>query len=503
MPIAFEEVPGDPLVPFTYFELAPAPSPFNASLKCVFIGCKNQQQTAVAEDNTPYILSQTEVERLFGRGSMVEAMYRKAKRNAPLAEFWGVSTAQDAGAVRSFGNIRIKSLPSQNGMASVTIAGYNVAVPVTTTDTEEDIATRLATQVNKSKHLPVVADQDGTDATIVNITAKWRGGSGNDILMSVNKWSVDNKIGLEVLTVNQLSGGTGSNNIAAALTSLGDQPFDVIAVGFEGSTGAASTLNEFFNHTDGRWAPHRQLFGHGVISSRGTFAELITLGEAINYPHVSVMGYTGSLTPPWEWTASLSARMTQHLATPPEMSRPLQTLELTDVQPSILMDDWYTTTENKSLIDAGISTFTVDPDRTVRISRIVTTRKTNVWGDPDPSWRDVETLFQQVFFTRSLRAAVTGAFPRAALSDHDLNIPGFASPGKVKDLIIHEYRRLERLGLVENSDLFSQVLVVERNLLDANRIDALIPIDVVNQFRIFAARVESNLQLTDSVVLQQ
>lgn len=502
MALAFEEIPGNVLVPFTYFELAPAPSPFNASLKCLLLGHKkSSDELAEADENTPYILGQADAERLFGRGSMVEAMYRRAKQNAPLAEFWGIATAQDEGATRAVGAITVRSVPTQPGEAGFSIAGYSVAIPVTPDNTKQQIATRLHNKISGLGILPVFSRPDPSDDTSVLVLCKWKGESGNDIRIEINKWGVHNRLGRTIYSVDQMAGGTGSANAAPALAALGDQPFDVIAMGFHGTSGQLDALDDFFNSTSGRWSPSSQLYGHGVTTKIDSFSDLVTLGLTRNGPHASLLGVTGSPTPPWEWTAALSARMTAHLAEPPEMSRPLQTLELLGIQPAIDMADWHDQAERQSLLEAGISVFTVDPDRSIRINRIVTNYRTNVWGDIDPSWRDVETLFQNTYFTKSLRAAVRSNFPRSALTDKDSGIPGFASPGQIKDLIIYEYIRLEELGLVENSDLFAEVLVVQRSALDANRVDALVPIDTVNQFRIFAARQESNLQLTDSVQL--
>jgi phage tail sheath gpL-like len=56
---------------------------------------------------------------------------------------------------------------------------------------------------------------------------------------------------------------------------------------------------------------------------------------------------------------------------------------------------------------------------------------------------------------------------------------------------------MENGGLVENGDLFAAALVVERST-DPNRVNAFLPVDVVNQFRIFAANVTTNLQLSST-----
>lgn len=71
------------------------------------------------------------------------------------------------------------------------------------------------------------------------------------------------------------------------------------------------------------------------------------------------------------------------------------------------------------------------------------------------------------------------------------NNPGIVTPRIIKAECVHIYKELE--GLVENSAAFAQALVVERSA-DPNRINAYLPIDVVNQLRVFAANVTTFLQ---------
>jgi phage tail sheath gpL-like len=52
---------------------------------------------------------------------------------------------------------------------------------------------------------------------------------------------------------------------------------------------------------------------------------------------------------------------------------------------------------------------------------------------------------------------------------------------------------LTKGGLVENPDLFAKSLVVERSR-DPHRVTAYLPVDVVNQFRVFAANATTFLQ---------
>ena len=53
----------------------------------------------------------------------------------------------------------------------------------------------------------------------------------------------------------------------------------------------------------------------------------------------------------------------------------------------------------------------------------------------------------------------------------------------IKSEIIAMYSRLETEGIVENAEAFAENLIVERNASDPNRVDVLLPPDLVNQLR--------------------
>jgi phage tail sheath gpL-like len=54
-------------------------------------------------------------------------------------------------------------------------------------------------------------------------------------------------------------------------------------------------------------------------------------------------------------------------------------------------------------------------------------------------------------------------------------------------------REWEDAGLVENLDQFVADLIVERDATDKDRANALVPPDIINQFRQFAAAIQFRL----------
>ena len=68
------------------------------------------------------------------------------------------------------------------------------------------------------------------------------------------------------------------------------------------------------------------------------------------------------------------------------------------------------------------------------------------------------------------------------------------TPSVIRGEIIAQYQRMEETGIVENSDEFKKALIVERDTKDPNRINVLLPPDLVNGLRVFAVLAQFRLQ---------
>lgn len=493
MPISFPAIPLPFLPPLYYADIVPGASPIQMQLKLLLIGFKNSSG-ATGANNTPYILSGSEATRLFGAGSMLAAMYAKARAQAPYAEIWGMSLGTGEGAIAAQGSIKVPATPAGSGEVLIRIAGYAVRIAVRP-DSAAFQAQRIRNAINAATGLPVTAALDPGDETKVIVTAKFPCSLGAWAWIEKNLPNVPQPLtaSWQVVGMGGVTTGSGSPLVAEGLAALSNQRFDVIAA----SIGVVSreSIVPFMDGIGGRWSPAQQLYGHWFVALPGTLAGLVTYGQGTNDPHCTTLGLPGAAqSPPWEYAAAIGAHATLHWSEPPELSRPLQTLKLRNIV-APPRSKAFTTGEQNSLLFAGISTFNVNDADEATIGRLVTNRRVNDWGDEDPSWRDAVTMFQTMYFARRMRQAITSTFPRAALTTRDSGIPGFASPGAIRDLYIHEYKLMEAQGLVENSEAFAEALIVERNANDANRIDSLIKPDLVNQLRVVANLIETHLEL--------
>ena len=63
------------------------------------------------------------------------------------------------------------------------------------------------------------------------------------------------------------------------------------------------------------------------------------------------------------------------------------------------------------------------------------------------------------------------------------------TPKVAKAETINIFKAWELLGLVEGIDQFKNDLIIERSITDVNRLDVLLPPDLVNQFRVGAVKI--------------
>jgi phage tail sheath gpL-like len=508
MPVAFESIQPNTLLPLFYAEVTSAAEPISENLVMCLVGTMNSvgygEGTAVP--HTMYPLSGTVATNLFGRGSMLDYMYTMARANSPRSEIWGIATDPDpVAAVRSLGKITIakNATKVQYGLTTMWVAGRPVSIVVAQLALKATIAIQLRNRIN-SMALPVKAKIDSTDpsgATII-VEARWLGASGNDIALSFvgphgRRGSVSRQVQLArwFYTVTGMSTGAGDPDIGPTLAAIGDRHVDVYASFLVGDAVLDGWM-DFLDNDTGRWGPYQMKYGHLFLTKKGIYDNQLLWAETREDPHLSMLAVRNSVTSNWEWSACLASLALDHWAAPPELSRPLQGLLLRGCYTGTDDDETYDQQERQVLLQYGMSTFHTNLDTTCSVDRIRTLRKHVLGTDiPDPSWADAVTMFQTMYFVRAMKNAIAGAFPRCALTDLPMPINGFTSSIEIRAVIIHTYQRMASQGLVEHPQLFARYLVVERDTVDRNRVNVLMRPDFVNQLRVVATLVETHLEL--------
>lgn len=497
MPVQFNAIPANLRVPLFYAEINPGKSPYQGPSRLLLIG----QKLNAALGGNPIRLD-GDPQALSGAGSQLAEMGLWGRQNHPFGEIWLLPLADPAGAKATTTITIGAGIAGNAGTLTVYLGGERVQVAVTGADAAADVAAHLAAAIGAGYwkfDRPMAFPVDVTVAgAVVTLTAKNAGTLGN--FFAVDKDLVGDEGPLaQYITIAAGTAGTGVPALGPALAILGDMEFDWIASPYSDVT-SLDTLKTFLDGQQGRWSPLQQLYGHHLTVKFDTMANLAAFGATRNDPNASILGVANSPSPPWRWAAALGGAIAKDKNLGSEVdqayriSQPVQTLQLVGILPPKNRADCFSIVQRNQLYQDGIAGYTVQRDGTVALDRVVTTYQTNAYGNPDITWLDVETRAQMVYFVRYMRQRITGTFGRMALADDNPGgQPGIVTPKIIKAECVHAYKEMELGGLVENSTLFAQGLVVERST-DPSRVNAYMPGDVVNQFRIFAANVTTFLQ---------
>jgi phage tail sheath gpL-like len=299
-------------------------------------------------------------------------------------------------------------------------------------------------------------------------------------------------LGLTV-TATPMIGMAGVPDVSALVANLGDELYDYICSPWNDAT-SLDDLSNLLQDVTGRWSWSQQLYGHAFAFRADTLGALSTFGNTRNDQHVTLAGWFGSPTPECEIAAAWTGQVAGSVVVDP--ARPVQTLPLLGVVPP-RPDDRFQILDRQVLYFDGIACGYVDSGGVMRIDRSITTYQKNVWGAPDNSYLDVETLYTLADFNRFMRNRILLKFPRHKLADDGTRFgagQAIVTPLIIRSEMIAAYGELEEAGKMENMEAFKANLIVERNAQDPNRVDALLPPDLVNQLRIFAALTQFRLR---------
>lgn len=492
--IPFHQLPAGIRVPLFYAELdASHANTASPNLRALLLGSKLAAGTAAA--NSPEISQGSDdAKAKYGPGSMLAQMASAYRRNDPYGEYWCLPLS-DAGGVAASGAIAF-SAATASGVLSIYIAGQIVSVPVASGQTGAQIATAVAAAITANADLAVTAAVDGVVTSKVDLTAKNLGLSGNDIDLRLNYLG---SAGGEATpagvapVITAMSGGAVNPTLTTALANLADLPFEVIAMGYTDPT-SISALSSFLNDVSGRWSWGMQVFGHCVIAYRGTFSAQTTLGTGLNDQHLSVLGFNDIPDACWQVAAATAAQMAISVRADP--AQPIRSVALQGIKAPPLASR-FSLTQRETLLYDGISTFNVDPSGAVVLEKLITTYQRNTFGATDNSYLDAETMFTLAGVLRELRAVATTKYGRSKLAaDGTRLLPGsgVVTPSVIRADIIAKYRELEQeRGWVQQSDVFAQGLIVQKNSQNPNRADVLFPAILMDRLDVFAVLAQFRL----------
>lgn len=424
--------------------------------------------------------------QLFGRGSMLALMVQSLLANNPTADLTALALADNGAGVTATKTVTVTGPATAAGTLSLYVGGVRVQAAVAAGDTATAVATALVAAVTAQPDLPVTA---ASAAGVVTLTARHKGDTGNDIDVRINHRDGERTpAGLAVAVAAGVL-GSGNPDVTAAFQAIGDDWFNTVVTPWTDD----ANLDAVDTALAERFGPLKMIDGLAYGFRSDTHGGLLAFGAARNGPHLSIGGMKGC--PTWSpvVAAAYAGLISYHGAIDP--ARPFQTLALKGVvAPKV--SDRFTREERDLLLRDGVSTFTVDAGGQVLIERPITTYQTNAQGLPDIAWLDVNTLLTLSYLRWSTRARIAAKYGRHKLASDGAQFgsgQAIVTPKVIRAELVALFREWEALGLVEDIEAFKAGLVVERDAGDPNRLNALIPPDVVNQFRVFAAQVQFRL----------
>jgi phage tail sheath gpL-like len=492
MTISFDSIPSTLRVPFCSVE-------FNSSraqqglgvltYKGILIGQKSSAGTAAA-NSIHRVTSADDVLTLAGQGSILHRMAMAwFASNQSTACYIGV--LEDAGA----GVVATKTLTftgpaSADGTLSLYVDGDSVPVAVADEDTAAEVAAAVVAALNAEADLPIgtAAVGGGGSEHIVTVPFKHKGAVGEDLDIQVNYQTGETlPAGIGVTIA---AGTTGATNptLTDLIAALGDTWFNIVAHPYTDATSLTAIETELAS----RWGPMRMIDGVAFTSANGSQGTLTTLGDGRNSKHSVIVSQPGEnpIRLPCEFAAEVAAVVAYYGAIDP--ARPFTTLPLSWAK-APAEADLFTWQERDLLLHDGIATTRVESGGIVQLERIITTYQESPAGADDTAYLDVTTLLSLMYIRYSWRARVLLRFPRHKLADDGARFgsgQAVVTPKIMAAEALAWFRELEELGIVEDFAAFKAALVVERNATDPNRLDILLPPDLVNQLLVAATQVQ-------------
>ena len=482
-------ISNDLRVPFLYVEFDSSRAFQGPSLlkyKALLVGQRLSGGTR-AQLAIDKVTNYDQATKLYGAGSQLARMFKSFFSNNRISDVYGCSL-DDAGAgVAATGSFVIGGTATAAGVFVAYLGGERVPIAVTSGTTANQIGAALEAAIDADTGRQVTSTNV---AGTVTITAKNKGEAGNDFDLRLNYYAGEELPDGITCSVNAMSGGASNPLLSSVIALLGDEWYNVICAPYYDATNLSAIETELAD----RFGPLRMIDGQYITSRRGSVGTLTSWGSGRNSQFVECMHSEGIPGYSPEFASALAGQASKEAQADP--ARPFQTLELVGILPPAITAR-FTLAENNSLLYDGISTFYVDNGGKVRIQRLITMYQTNALGAQDIAYLDANTMFTLMYLRYDFRNQILTRYPRAKLADDGIQVgPGqqVMTPKLGKSEAINIFRGWEQLGLVENIDQFKRDLVCVRSITDPNRLEWILPPDLINQFRVGAATIQFLLE---------
>lgn len=482
-------VPSNIMVPFVGVSFdssrafsGPATMPVNGLL----IG--QQLAAATAEVGTQYLVSSSdEVGQLAGFGSQIHRAARKWFANNKTTTLSVILLDDAIGATKGATEITWAGTATASGEVDFYIDGDRYAVAVATGDTAAVVGAALAAAINADPYAPVVAVYaTGT----LTLTAKNAGIAAGDIDTRFNynkgeKFPAGLTIGAPTFVA-----GAGDPDVQTAIDGIGDSWFNIIS----GPYSDATNMGKMEDYLESQAGPMIQRDGLYYTAKKDTRSNLITFatGSGRNCPYVVLIAATSRPYSLGEVAAAYAARVAESITEDPAV--PLHRMTLTGLLPVSVTDRW-DLIERNQLAQNGIAT--LSDDNGVQTEATVTMYLKNSAGAADIAYQYQNTNFILMRLRYTFVARILTRYPRAKLANSADRVRAgqqIITPDIGRAEAIAWFLEQEADGQVENLKQFKAEIICRRPTGNVNRLEWILPPDLINQFIVGSADLAFRLQ---------
>jgi len=465
--ISFNSIPASIRKPGKYFE-------YNAALAVRSLPTNLQRVLIVAQmlalgtavANTVIQVFDTETAAtLFGRGSQAHRLVKAALNANRYVQLFVQPVADSASGVAATATLTFTGTATSSGGIVINVAGVDLVVPVTSGDLAAAVATNVKNALAALVDLPV---SKSVAAAVVTLTQLNKGTVGNAHRLTASSTAAGITVAATAFT-----GGLNDPDLAPALAAAFSGGHEILVVPYATGT-PLTTLRAHLNSVSG---PMEKRPAIGIYAQGGALSAATTQAAALNSERMCAPLLKNTITPAEELAADFAAVV----AFEEDPAMPLNTLVLTGAAPPIIADR-LSRTEQEACLANGVTPLEWGAGDVVKIVRAVTTYLVNATGTSDVSWLDLTTIRIMDYVMKAISTRIELRFPRSKLSAR--------TPDRVRSEILDVLYRLEELEIIENVDKWKNDVVVERDSQDNNRLNAKIPVDVVNGLHVFAGRLD-------------
>lgn len=450
----------------------------DATRKVLIVGNKLSGGTAAVE--LPYLISgPDDAATYFGRGSELHMMAIAAFAANPSVVLYAIAITASGGTAAS-GTLVFASSATSAGTCRVWVRGEMIEIPVANGDAAATVAAAVEAAIDDQTDWPVTA---GVVSGTVTVTAKHAGPRGNHIALRAELVDVTG------LTVTPpaggfLTSGATSDAPANAIAAAAGDRYYYYALPYTDSVNLAlfeTSLDSLDEPENGKRAVY-------VAACIDTPANAITLATGQNFARGQIAWAEGSEDYPGCIAAALAAYRARYESSDPAAN--ISGEEIPGLHPSPRPTDVPTGTELQNAINNGLTPIAKTAGGGMRLVRNCTTRTLDADGNPDYRVLDAHKVSVADFVADDLEVFLADRFRGFKLADDDpdgeLPPNGVATPATIKDAFAGRLVGYDAgnprasVVLLENTEDNLAQLVVERATAPAGRVNASVPIDVID-----------------------